>query len=269
MNGHLLRNQEVRTPERQYWLDFARVIAIISITFNHAMSRSFLTHSDTLVEFQEMSIIGSFMKAFLYVLSRLGVPLFLMISGSLLIKRDYENKMIVSRFIKHNWWPLLRTTLIWLTIMYVYLSFARSSYLRSEGVVSGLLHYVLTILFFNHSTMVTMASMWYMPMILCVYLMIPIIGLAVKKIGNAYMLALCSFVAFGSMLIPNINTILETLNIEYSLNLELSYTDIFSMYLVYVLVGYWISQEKLKSLSYPIRTIRNDLFSILDLFNKQ
>ncbi len=88
---------------RIFWLDLARFIAIVSITCNHALSRSFFTHDGTRLEYTQMSIIGSFFKAFLYVFSRIGVPIFLMISGALLLKRDYENKETIHHFYVHNW----------------------------------------------------------------------------------------------------------------------------------------------------------------------
>ena len=226
--------------ERIVWLDYARMVAIVSITINHALSRSFQTHVDTLSEFQEMSIVGSYIKALLYVISRLGVPVFLMISGSLLLKRNYEDKTVLDKFLRNNWWPLLRTTLIWLTIMYIYLSFGHRSFIRTEGILSGISHYIETILFVNHSDIVTMGSIWYMPMILCIYLIIPVISIAIKRIDNRYIIYLCLLVTLSSTIVPNINTILDALNIQYSIHFELSYVNIFSMYLVYVIIGYWI-----------------------------
>jgi len=175
---------EEKNTNRIFWLDAARAIAIISVTFNHALSRSFAVYSGTYDEYIRMPAAGSFIKALLFVFSRLGVPLFLMITGSLLMDRNFEDRKTTERFMKKNLWPLLRITLIWLTIMYGYFMLARSSYLRAEGIASALLHYASTILFINPTTM---GSMWYMPMILCVYLMIPIMSLALKKLGTRYM----------------------------------------------------------------------------------
>ncbi len=106
---------------RLYWLDVARVIAIVSVVFNHALSRSFSIYLDTQIEFEQMTLIGSYIKALLYVFSRLGVPLFLMVTGTLMLKRDFENKENQERFLKHNWFGLFRTTEIWLIIMFLFL----------------------------------------------------------------------------------------------------------------------------------------------------
>lgn len=68
---------DTNVKKRILWLDVARTVAIISVTFNHALSRSFETHEGTLEEFNNISKVISAIKAVLYVFSRLGVPLFM------------------------------------------------------------------------------------------------------------------------------------------------------------------------------------------------
>lgn len=229
---------------RVYWLDFARAIAIISITFNHALSRSFHTRSETLEEFLLMPTAASFLKALLYVFSRVGVPLFLMITGALLIPRDYENKETTKRFIRHNWWGLLRTTLIWLVIMFCFLQIFDDSMLKAHGVFKTLIYLVSTTLFFNQ---VTLPNMWYMPMILCIYLMIPVIAIAIRKLGDKYILALSAILLIGGVIVPNLNEILYACGLSSFISWEVNYTNIFSIYFLFILAGYWISARKLQN----------------------
>ena len=236
---------ENKPDGRQYWLDLARAIAIISITFNHALSRSFHTRSETLQEFLLMSAPESFLKALLYVFSRIGVPLFLMITGALLIPRDYENRETTKRFIKHNWWGLLRTTMIWLVIMFCFLQFFDGSILRTQGIIRTLIHLFSTTLFFNQTTL---PSMWYMPMILIVYLMIPVIAIALKKLGDKYILALSAILLLGGVIIPNLNEIIYARGASTFISWEINHRDVFSIYFLYVLSGYWISTGKLQKL---------------------
>lgn len=236
---------EAKQENRILWLDFARTIAIISITVNHAMSRSFNIYSETQLEFQTMSHIASYIKALVWVFSRLGVPIFLMITGALLIEKNYEDRMVLKRFIKHNWFSLVRTTMIWLTLMYLLLSLRDDSYYSLNGWGSGLFHFVSTICFINHDNKVTMASMWYMSMIICVYLMIPIVSIVLKRLGDRYIKALSIFVIFSAMVIPNINAILLAAEKTYSLNFAMSHNDMFSMYLVYILLGHWVKEKSL------------------------
>lgn len=231
--------------QRLFWLDLARVIAIVSISFNHALNRSFAIYSGTQSEFLTMPIIGSLLKAVLYVFSRIGVPLFLMISGSLLLKRSYDDKKTLSRFIDHNWWELFRTTEIWLTIMFWYLQIFEGSVLRTEGLGFAISRYINTLLFINHSTQTTMGSMWYMPMILCIYLMIPVISVAIKNLGDGLFKLLCGIVLISSMIMPNINIVLEAMD-SGSMIFALSSSDVFSVYFLYILAGYWISEGRLK-----------------------
>lgn len=233
------------TAPRQYWLDLARSIAIISITFNHALSRSFHTRSETLEEFLLMPTAASFLKALLYVFSRVGVPLFLMITGALLIPRDYENKETTKRFIRHNWWGLLRTTIIWLVIMFCFLQFFEGSILKTQGIVQTLIHLVSTTLFFNQTTF---PNMWYMPMILVVYLMIPVIAIAIRKLGDKYILALSAILLVSGVIIPNLNQILYARGGSTFISWEIDYRDALSIYFLFILAGYWISAGKLQNI---------------------
>ncbi len=71
------------------YLDVVRTIAIISITFNHAVNRSFNIYSGQSSEFLKIPISHTVIKTILYCFSRIGVPLFVMISGALLLSRNY------------------------------------------------------------------------------------------------------------------------------------------------------------------------------------
>ena len=232
--------------QREFWLDLARSIAIISVSFNHALHRSFLTGNRSLDEFQLMSAPASLLKAFLYVFSRIGVPLFLMISGALLIPRNFEDKSVIKRFIRHNWWAILRTTLIWLFIYFWYLQIFSGSILRTRGVFAAVLNSVSTLFFFNQTTY---GNMWYMPMILCVYLIIPVFSIGLKKLGNKYIFALSVIVLVGGFIIPNLNTAIDASGSGSLIDWSINHRYVFSVYLLYVLSGYWIRTEQLKRFS--------------------
>ena len=231
--------------ERVYYLDCARVLAVVSITFNHALSRSFEVHEGTKLEFMEIPHALSLIKAVLYVFSRVGVPLFLMISGTLLLNRDFEKKEVRSRFLKHNWLNLFITTEIWLAIMFWYRQLSAGSALRSKGIAAALKSFVETQLFINQDTM---ASMWYMPMILCAYLLFPVLAVALKRLGDRYVLLLCVMPVVSAMIIPNINTALEAAGSCRQLDFAMSSGYMFSYYLVYVAAGYWISRGALRKM---------------------
>lgn len=76
---------------RQFYLDVARVLAILSISLNHAVNRSYDNFTNQMQEFLEISLASTILKTVVTVFSRVGVPLFLMISGTLLLNKRIEN----------------------------------------------------------------------------------------------------------------------------------------------------------------------------------
>ena len=166
-----------------------------------------------------------------------------MITGALLLTRSYEGSLkdgSISRFIKHNWLSLFVTTEIWLAIMFWYLQFINhSSVLHTQGIQYTLFRFVLTLLFIEP---ITMGSMWYMEMILCVYLLIPLLAIAVKQIDCKYFLIPSAIVIFCSYLIPDLNGIIKGLGIDFVIKTKLESAHIFSMYVVYLLLGYYLSK---------------------------
>lgn len=232
---------------RIHWLDVARVFAIISISLNHALNRSYPILHDQYDGFLNIGNAAAFFAAIIQIISRLGVPVFLMISGALLLKKDFNNTEDVKRFYKVNLLPLFITTEIWLFIMFWYLNISKVLAVSGIGdVIKLLCKMVMTMCFTNQ---ITMGSMWYMPMILCIYLIIPIMALAVKKFSAKAFVIPCAVVCLSSFLVPNINAFLYQLGIRYQFNFVLESANIFSMYLVYVLAGYYIGKGLLRDIA--------------------
>lgn len=166
-----------------------------------------------------------------------------MISGALLLPRDYSKG--VGRFLKHNWLQLLITTEIWLFIMFWYLQLAPNSVLHTEGLGQCLLRFVMTLLFLDP---ITMGNMWYMPMILCLYLMIPILSEALKRIPEKYFVLPMALVLICSFVIPDLNSLLSGLGFSAQISTTLQSEHLFSMFAVYLLLGYFLSRGLLKTM---------------------
>ena len=228
-------------PKRIAYLDIARSIAIVSISCNHAVNRSFATYFNQYAEFLSLPLGLTVIKTVIYAFSRIGVPLFLMISGALLLKRDYSGDRL-GRFIKHNWLQLLIVTEIWLAIMFWYKQLLPDSLLDSQGIGYCFVKFVMTLLFINPETM---GSMWYMEMILCVYLLIPILATALKHIDHRFFIIPSAIVVICSFVLPDVNGFLNSLGIEGTLATKLESANVFSMYVVYLLLGYFISNDVL------------------------
>ena len=132
--------EKTLTGGRSYYLDIARAIAIISISMNHAVNRTYDNYFGQMEEFLESSYLSSLLKSVATVFSHLGVPLFLMISGALLLHKRMETADDVKRFYRHNLWELFITTEIWYFIMYWFIFFEDiSTGYWEEGLAGTLL----------------------------------------------------------------------------------------------------------------------------------
>ena len=230
----------MQKQNRIVWLDIARAIAIVSITFNHAVNRSFNIYTEQLSEYLQIPVYLTIIKVILYTFSRIGVPLFLMISGTLLLPRNYSGGG-TTRFLKHNWLQLLFTTEIWLTIMFWYKQVLPGSILASDGITVCFLRFIMTLLGLNQ---ITMGSMWYMPMILCVYLMIPVLSISLKELDGRYFLVPISIVVFSSYILPDINGFINALGFQKNFIEAVDSANVFSIFIVYILFGYYIGSKR-------------------------
>jgi surface polysaccharide O-acyltransferase-like enzyme len=79
--------------KRLFYLDVARVIAIISISLNHAVNRSYQNYSGQMAEFFAIPMASTLFKMLISVFSRIGVPLFLMITGVLILNKKMEQNI--------------------------------------------------------------------------------------------------------------------------------------------------------------------------------
>ena len=239
---------ELNAKKRIYWLDAARVTAIISISLNHAVNRSYDNYIDQMSEFLAIPFASTIFKAVISVFSRLGVPLFLMISGALLLKKDITDEQGFKRFYLYNYLDLLITSEIWYFIMFWIVSIGKlfmtgeSPLLQVPILLWGC---VKTMLFIDQ---VTFESMWYIPMILAVYLLIPVFALVFRKVSLRVIAIPCIVVFFSTMLIPNVNAFLSLSGSDTNIAFALRSSNIFSGYFLYVFAGYWISQGGLDGL---------------------
>ncbi len=227
----------VQPPDRIPYLDIARALAIIAITSTHAFNRSFIVFSGTQEEYLSLSLIASVCKALLYVFNRFGVPLFLMISGALLLPRDYSGQY--SRFLKNHWLRLIITTEIWLTLMFWYLQIFPDSLLKTEGLRECLIRFVLTLLFLNP---LRTSSMWYMEMILCLYLMIPIFSAALRSLPRKAFLIPILLAAVYFCAVSDVEFFLSVGGIDRDISPAFRASNLFSKYALFLLMGYFCAQ---------------------------
>ncbi|MBQ7415868.1 MAG: acyltransferase [Oscillospiraceae bacterium] len=234
--------------KRKYYLDIARVIAIVSISLNHAVNRSYQNYNGQMAEFYSIPLWSTLIKTVISVFSRIGVPLFLMITGVLILNKKMETQEDIKKFYKHNLLSMFITTEIWYVIIYWYLVLFGSSnnILETKGIAGAIGGMFETMLFQNQ---VTFGSMWYMPMILCLYTTLPFVVMVKDKLTGSKLSAVVFLPAIilylNNMVLPAVNAFLRMHDLPV-FSSELREIDLFSTYYLYILVGYFVGKGLLE-----------------------
>lgn len=218
---------------RVEWIDLLRVIAIFAVVLVHA------TESIYRFNVESMETISMQSKVFAITAlaaGRLGVPIFLMITGYLLLDREYDPEKIV-RFWKNNWLRLLVCTEIWVAGYDLFLKFYAKQELTAIGFIQDLL--------FVHK--VNMGHVWYMPMILGFYLLIPFVARALKGIDLQMLRFPLSFFIVYSFGYPFAVLLYNVLTGGSPLQLQISLGFSGGTYGIYLIMGYVIKRGILKN----------------------
>ncbi len=190
--------------ERIFYLDVLRTLAIMAIILYHV--DYFFGPLTTQPEIIAHMAIHDF--------GRVGVPIFLMISGVLLLNKPYPS---ISDFLKRRFARIVYPFVFWMIVIIVPL------YLQGSDLGS-------IWLFFIGEPSIT----WYFWALIGIYLFIPVINPFIKEYGLKgveYFLVVWFF-----------TVILMTIN-SYPLwtNFNL---DMFAGYVGYPLLGYWLTNKK-------------------------
>lgn len=233
----------LQNKKRIYYLDLLRVLAIISITANHAINRSFDNFHNQLGEYLTMSTGATVLKATITILSRLGVFTFLMISGALILNKKFENEGDIKHFYKHNWLSLLITSEIWFAIMYWEVKLLPGDGAATANLPHTFWGMIKTMLFTNQTTM---STMWYMNMLLCLYLLLPLYAVFVQKFSAKALFLPMGALLLTAFIVPNINALLAVFDSTKHIDFSLEAANLVSMYTIYVFAGYCQHQGMLK-----------------------
>lgn len=189
-------------------LDFARTIAIMCVVLCHSVEA---IYSDT--DYFNLSNISQISRIILFTIGRLGVPIFLFLTGILILKKEINEDKDICKFYKNNLIPLFITVEIWNIIYNIFLALMSKNF--SIGIV------LQNILFFKQ---VDMNNMWYMIMILGIYIALPFIAKLVK-ISSIKTIKIPMFVIFiSSIVLPSINVVLHLFGFDgYNIILDLSF----------------------------------------------
>lgn len=145
------------------WLDFARGLAIIMVIVVHTVEKIYTFDLEHMNPIEGPSKIFAFCA---FTFGRLGVPLFLFLTGYLLCGRKYESADDIFRFWRHKLIPLIVTFECWTLICELFCVLFYKTEFRLDLCLKRML-------FLEPSSM---SHMWYMPMIIGLYFTLPLLS---------------------------------------------------------------------------------------------
>lgn len=182
----------VMPDNRVEWIDLAR--AIVLVVLNHCVETIYELKTDFM---QTISVQTRVFGITAFSATRLGVPIFLMITGYLLLDREY-NEESCNRFWKNNWSHLFICTEFWWLIYGLFLDLHESSEFN-VGI------FIRNAFFMRH---VGISHSWNMTTILGMYILIPFVAMALKEISlKTLIFPVLIFTAYAFIL-PTLNVIL-------------------------------------------------------------
>lgn len=184
--------------QRDNRLDVLRIIAIAMVVLCHAVEEIYRWDISFIAN---LSVPSRWFAFFAFTVGRLGVPIFMFITGYLLIDREYDEKGIIN-FWKYNFCQLLITTGIWIVFYDVFLKYFNSEPFKWNTLLKNLLFL----------EQVRMGHMWYMSMILGMYIFLPLVARAVKKISFEIIIVPYALALLYLTILPVISDILISIN---------------------------------------------------------
>lgn len=208
------------SAKRVVSLDFLRTTAIMAVVALHTLPVPLLNGG---LPFWLSVVVES--------TSKIGVPLFLIISGYLMLDRDYSGSKL-KRFFVHNYLPLFVSFELWALLVSPVVFLGKES-----GGVPSLF---ATMLFMGEPYMI---HFWYMQMLLGIYLMVPVLAAFLKRIsmdGNNWYLALLVAVSVTFVLVlPTAQYVAQWLRYEADAEITLGgFVGRGALGLLYMLIGY-------------------------------
>lgn len=192
--------------ERIFYYDFLRAFAIIAVIICH-VDHFFGSLTGTTQIIAQMT---------LHDIGRIGVPIFLMISGALLLNREYPD---LGQFLKKRFARIIYPFIFWIILILAQLTYYGYNQTFIWNVFIG-----------------EPSITWYFWVLIGIYLFLPILNSFVKEYGEN---GLKYFLAIWFMIM-----VLKTFN-SYPLwaNFDLSY---FAGYVGYPILGYYLANKEFK-----------------------
>ena len=178
--------------------------------------------------FCEMSLTYQIFQFVVFTMGRLGVPLFFMLTGYLLVTRDYSTKEKIIKFYKRNFLGLVIIWYVWIIIYNVFFFVFE----QKQFVIQDILLELILV------KNVPLMHTWYMNEIIVIYAIIPLLAYILNKMGHAH------YFIVGILLVVVMNSVFGGIR----------YVGFFVpklIYVAYVIAGYYFAVFK----TYPDRRV--------------
>ena len=149
------------------WMDTARALAILLVVLNHAVEYAWPMNG---LVFAQLSGGAAALRFGLFTLGRLGVPLFLFLSGALTLQKAMDGDGDALGFYRRKLLPLLLCSEIFIVVYNLFMCWRNETAFSLKALVKKML-------FLEQSDL---QHMWYMAMLLGVYLAAPFLAAVVK-----------------------------------------------------------------------------------------
>lgn len=215
---------------RVFYLDILRVIACLSVI---------MIHSSATYVVEDIGSFNFWIANIFDGLSRIGVPLFIMISGTLMLDKNYQ--FSTKKLIKH----IIR--------MIVFFVFWSSIYCIIYNIIGQIFikHESIDIIKVIGSLIKGHYHLWFIYLIIGLYLIVPLLRLWVNDDNKKYVEYFIILSIFFTYIIPqiinvgsNYSSLFEHLNYIIEKNLQLKYVG---GYTAYFILGWYIHNYDIKN----------------------
>ncbi|MEW4925270.1 acyltransferase family protein [Algibacter sp. 2305UL17-15] len=206
-------NKKIDTLHKRFGISILRIIATFSVIIIHVSG-------PLVVKFGEISNYDWNVANFYDGISRYAVPMFFMISGALLLNKDYNLKV----FLKKRLGKILPAFLIWSIFYSIF-----HRYILGSEVFN--LNKVIKDVFYGSEY-----HLWFIYVLIGLYLITPILRKWIKNASQHEILYFIIIWVFTLILeIPGFKIFFPKIDFSY-----------FTGYIGYFVLGYYLSQYKLK-----------------------
>ena len=221
----------VEVKQRRIELDIARTFAIICVVLCHATEAIYSLDKPGWIKLSSQS--RAFML-FSFTLGRIGVPIFLFLTGALILRKNFNTDDDVIKYYKKNLLPLIGVNAIWIIIYNVFLWINNRKYLVTvEMIIKEFLFLIK----------VPLPNMWYFPMIIGLYIALPFISKIVKNFSSKSLKIIMAIIFVCSFVLPMINKLFDIFGIKDSYNTVLNLSFLGGTYGLYAILGYYLDNN--------------------------